>query len=63
MDFPFHIGGPLNQSNGFILHSKDYKSVNTQKVSKAVNLTCSTEIITDIAKISPKKGGYNINTW
>ena len=21
MEFPFHIGGPLNQNNGFILHS------------------------------------------
>ena len=25
-EFPFHIGGPLNQNNGFILHSNDYKS-------------------------------------
>ena len=50
MDFLFHIGGPLNQNNGFILHSQDYKSQHTLKVTKDVNLTCSTEIITDIAK-------------
>ena len=32
-DFSFHIGGPLNQNNGFILHSQDYKSENTLNVS------------------------------
>ena len=50
MNFSFHIGGPLNQNNGFILHSQDYKSRDTQKVSKNVKLTCSTNIISDIAK-------------
>ncbi len=56
MDFLFHIGGPLNQNNGFILHSQDYKSQHTLKVTKDVNLTCSTEIITDIARNKgPKK--------
>ena len=55
-EFLFHVGGPLNQNNGFILHSKDYESKNTMKVSKQVRLTCSTEIITDIAKNKgPKK--------
>jgi len=49
-NFAFHIGGPLNQNNGFILHSKDYESEITQKVSKNVMLTCSTDIISDIAK-------------
>tara|TARA_B100000963_G_C22304082_1_gene527045 strand:- start:21 stop:587 length:567 start_codon:yes stop_codon:yes gene_type:complete len=56
MDFPFHIGGPLNQNDGFILHSHDYKGQHTYKVTKDVNLTCSTEIITDIARNKgPKK--------
>jgi len=50
MDFSFHIGGPLNQNNGFILHSNDYKSDHTLKVSKDVKLTCSTEILCDIAE-------------
>ena len=56
MNFSFHIGGPLNQNNGFILHSNDYKSTSTIKVSKNVKLTCSTNIITDIAQNKgPKK--------
>ena len=56
MEFPFHIGGPLSQNNGFILHSNDYKSESTLKVSKKVKLTCSTEIISDIARDKgPKK--------
>ena len=50
IDFSFYIGGPLNQNNGFILHSNDYKSENTLKVTKNVKLTCSTEILSDIAK-------------
>ena len=50
MAFPFHIGGPLNQNNGFILHSNDYKSEFTLKVTNNVKLTCSTEIISDIAR-------------
>ena len=55
-EFLFHIGGPLNQNNGFILHSGDYNSKNTVKVSKNVKLTCSTDIIKDIAKNQgPKK--------
>ena len=49
-DFLFHVGGPLNQNNGFILHTKDYESKSTIKVSKQVKLTCSTEIISDIAQ-------------
>ena len=34
---------------GFILHSNDYNSDHTLNVSKKVKLTCSTEIINDIA--------------
>ncbi len=56
MQFSFHIGGPLNQNNGFILHSNDYNTEHTLKVSEEVKLTCSTEIITDIARNKgPKK--------
>ena len=36
--------------NGKLLHTKDYESRNTMKVSKQVKLTCSTEIISDIAQ-------------
>ena len=56
MEFPFHIRGQLNQNNGFILHSNDYKSEFTLKVTNKVKLTCSTEIISDIARNKgPKK--------
>ena len=50
ISFPFHIGGPLNQNNGFILHSNDYKNKSTMKVSNNVCLTVSTDILTDIAQ-------------
>ena len=50
VDFPFHIGGPLNQNNGFILHTNDYKNKSTIKVSSNVCLTVSTEILVDIAR-------------
>ena len=50
MDFSFHIGGPLNQNNGFILHSTDYKNENSLKVTKNVMLTSSTKILNDISK-------------
>ncbi len=54
--FSLHIGGPLSQKNGFILHSKEYKKKDTIKISRFVNLTCTTKIIEDIAKnIGPKK--------
>ena len=54
-EFLFHVGGPLNQNNGFILHSKDYESKNTMKVSKQVRLTCSTEIIRILRKTKDLK--------
>ena len=50
ISFPFHIGGPLNQNNGFILHSVDYKNKSTTKVSKNVFLSVSTDVLIDIAK-------------
>ena len=49
-NYSFHIGGPLSQNNGFILHTSDYNSKSTLKVSNKVKLTCSTDIISDIAK-------------
>ena len=56
LTFPFHIGGPLNQNNGFILHSNDYKNKTTIKVSSKVCLTVSSEILVDIANNKgPKK--------
>lgn len=55
-NFSLHIGGPLSQNNGFILHSKEYKEKDTIKITQSVNLTCTTKIIEDIAKnMGPKK--------
>lgn len=54
--FALHIGGPMNQENGFILHSKDYNSKDSVKVSKLINLSSSTKIFEDIANNKgPKK--------
>ena len=36
-EFLFHVGGPLNQNNGFILHTKDYESKNTMKFLNKLN--------------------------
>ena len=48
LDFSLHIGGPMSQNSGFILHTKDYKSKDTIDVTNSINLTCSTQIIEDI---------------
>ncbi|MAY89947.1 MAG: hypothetical protein CMN00_02005 [Rickettsiales bacterium] len=50
IDLSLHIGGPMSQTNGFILHSNEYNSDSTVNISESVNLTCSTKIIEDIAK-------------
>ncbi len=55
-DFSIHLGGPMNQTLGFILYSKEYKSSDTMKITDYVNLTCSRKIMEDIAKnIGPSK--------
>ena len=49
-EFSLHIGGPMSQNNGFILHTKEYKTKDTIKISKQINLSCSTKIFEDIAE-------------
>ena len=45
-----------NQTLGFILHSQEYNSVDTMKITDYVNLTCSRKIIEDIAmNTGPRK--------
>ena len=34
-NFSLHIGGPLSQNNGFILHSKEYKEKDTIKITQS----------------------------
>ena len=48
LDFSLHIGGPMSQHYGFILHTRDYKSNDTINITNSINLTCSTQIIEDI---------------
>ena len=40
----------MSQNNGFILHTKEYKTKDTIKISKQINLSCSTKIFEDIAE-------------
>tara|TARA_X000000950_G_scaffold289343_1_gene412159 strand:- start:44090 stop:44653 length:564 start_codon:yes stop_codon:yes gene_type:complete len=55
-NFSIHIGGPMNQENGFILHSQEYFEPNTIKITKDINLTCTRKIFEDIAmNKGPKK--------
>lgn len=55
-ELSIHIGGPMNQTLGFILHSQEYNSVDTMKITDYVNLTCSRKIIEDIAmNTGPRK--------
>ena len=47
--FSLHIGGPMNQNNGFVLHTKEYKTEDTIKITNKINLSSSTKIFKDIA--------------
>jgi len=46
---PIHIGGPVETGMGFVLHTSDYEQANTIKVSDAISLTHTIEILKDIA--------------
>ena len=43
-NFSLHIGGPLNQNNGFILHSKEYKKEDTDRVDDCCQTNQKTAI-------------------
>lgn len=43
-----HVGGPINQTLGFILHTNEYYSSETMKITNDINLTCTKKIINDI---------------
>ena len=47
--FSLHIGGPMSQNNGFVLHTKEYKTEDTIKITNKINLSSSTKIFKDIA--------------
>ncbi len=45
---PLLIGGPDQVTRGFILHSSDYNSLLTQRISSDISLTATQEILQDI---------------
>jgi putative transcriptional regulator len=47
---PIHIGGPVETGMGFVLHTSDYEQSNTIRVSDAISLTHTIEILKDIAE-------------
>jgi putative transcriptional regulator len=48
-DIRVHMGGPVEQARGFVLHSADYVKDNTLVVSPEFALTASVDVLTAIA--------------
>src|SRR5437868_1089073 len=46
---PVMLGGPVKQFQGFVLHSSDYQSEETLKVSSALSLTATVDVLRAIA--------------
>lgn len=44
-----HVGGPVEQGRGFVLHSSDYERESTLQVVEEVSLTATLDILQDIA--------------
>jgi putative transcriptional regulator len=44
-----HTGGPMQQQVGFLLHSPDYKTEGTLRVTDQIAMTSRPEMITDMA--------------
>ena len=43
-----HIGGPVDNSRGFVLHSQDHMRPESVEVTHEIGLTCSVKILKDI---------------
>lgn len=43
-----HFGGPVELSRGFVLHSNDYKNVNTVSIDKNISVTSDVTILNDM---------------
>jgi len=55
-DQPIHIGGPVNSSRGFVLHSKDHMRPESVTLTNEIGLTSSIKILREISDgIGPKK--------
>lgn len=48
-NLPIHVGGPVETSRGFVLHSAEYERDSTVNVDDDISLTASLEIVRDIA--------------
>jgi len=49
-DLPVHIGGPVETSRGFVLHSTEYQSrLQTLPVGDAFGMTATLDVLEDIA--------------
>ncbi len=48
-DLPVYLGGPVEESRGFVLHSADYNSGDGLVHENKIALTASTQILKDIA--------------
>jgi putative transcriptional regulator len=48
-DIDVHCGGPVETGRGFVLHSTDYISDNTGKVTPDIALTSTVDILRDMA--------------
>lgn len=49
-DRPLHFGGPVEGGRGFVLHSLDYSTKETLKVTKTIGLTATLDILKDLAE-------------
>ena len=49
MNMPVMLGGPVQQFQGFVLHSTDYKGEGTLKVSRDYSLTATIDVLQAIA--------------
>ncbi len=49
LQMPVMLGGPVKQFQGFVLHSSDYKSDETLKVSPGFSLTATVDVLRAIA--------------
>ncbi|SIO17520.1 YqgE/AlgH family protein [Vannielia litorea] len=48
---PIHVGGPVEHSRGFVLHSTDYRSEGaTLEVSPSFGMTSTVDILEDMAR-------------
>lgn len=45
-----HLGGPVDMFRGFILHSDDYSSKNTNPLGSGFSLSSSLDVLRDISK-------------